>query len=537
MASHRKYYMEDSSIAERLLKVLKRSFKLSIGEPSVFEQHFFDTFDWRIYKSGYLLFCQNKTLKLMRMKDGVGLAKLYWNAPLGENFFASAMKEGALKDILSPISGSRALLPLAGIRMKNRLFTLIDENGNAVAVLKFEEAFYLEWNSEAEESFFSSLDISILSGFKDVSESLDRTVRRLGAVDIERGRNDLWHLLFSMLGRSPDDYSGKQLLAMDPSMTVKAAVSDIIVRMISVMEENRNGIIDDVDNEFLHDFRVALRRMKSAASMLKGVLPSGSLNKFNADFASLRLMTNELRDMDVYLQMQNDYMNMLPGSLSEGLESFFRITRQKREAEASLLSDYLKSRKATKVLEKWKAFFSAALEDKASSDSLFVKDSSSKSISRHYRKLLKESETLDEHSADQDFHRIRIRCKKLRYCLEFFGAFYPAELSDVLRRLKVLQDSLGRLNDCSVHADLTIRLLEKMNHSSPEWVLSAAAAGGLVTGLAAEKERLKSEAVKALSKLTRKKQRKLFQKLFREESPELPVDPSADAELSSLAPS
>ena len=51
-------------------------------------------------------------------------------------------------------------------------------------------------------------------------------------------------------------------------------------------------------------------------------------------------------------------------------------------------------------------------------------------------------------------HRLRLASKRLRYTLELFRACYPAGLEDRLDALKVLQDSLGEVNDAVASADL-----------------------------------------------------------------------------------
>lgn len=52
---------------------------------------------------------------------------------------------------------------------------------------------------------------------------------------------------------------------------------------------------------------------------------------------------------------------------------------------------------------------------------------------------------------DEQVHKLRIECKKLRYMLEFFGSLLPRRLCRSLRKsVKYLQDILGEFSDCSV---------------------------------------------------------------------------------------
>jgi hypothetical protein len=52
-----------------------------------------------------------------------------------------------------------------------------------------------------------------------------------------------------------------------------------------------------------------------------------------------------------------------------------------------------------------------------------------------------------------DFHRLRIRCKRLRYSLEFGAELYDGRTSRYICRLTGLQDQLGFLQDAEVAAN------------------------------------------------------------------------------------
>ena len=51
-----------------------------------------------------------------------------------------------------------------------------------------------------------------------------------------------------------------------------------------------------------------------------------------------------------------------------------------------------------------------------------------------------------------DFHRLRIRCKRLRYSLEFSAELYEGRTSRYVRQLTALQDQLGLMQDDEVAA-------------------------------------------------------------------------------------
>jgi CHAD domain-containing protein len=71
-------------------------------------------------------------------------------------------------------------------------------------------------------------------------------------------------------------------------------------------------------------------------------------------------------------------------------------------------------------------------------------------------------------------HRMRIQAKKLRYASEFFGVTFPGKKAarrrmEFIGTLGKLQDTLGDLNDISVHEGLTERLADaRQNGGKPK---------------------------------------------------------------------
>ena len=57
-----------------------------------------------------------------------------------------------------------------------------------------------------------------------------------------------------------------------------------------------------------------------------------------------------------------------------------------------------------------------------------------------------------------DFHRLRIRCKRLRYSLEFSAELYGGRTNRYTRQLTKLQNQLGLLQDAEVAATRLVEL-------------------------------------------------------------------------------
>ncbi len=67
-----------------------------------------------------------------------------------------------------------------------------------------------------------------------------------------------------------------------------------------MIADNLPGTLEDVDSEFLHDLRVAVRRTRSLQRQFKAIYPD-RLQHFRDEFKRLQAVTGDLRDLDVYL--------------------------------------------------------------------------------------------------------------------------------------------------------------------------------------------------------------------------------------------
>ena len=70
-------------------------------------------------------------------------------------------------------------------------------------------------------------------------------------------------------------------------------------------------------------------------------------------------------------------------------------------------------------------------------------------LARH-DKVAKAARRAKQSGVVTDFHALRIRCKRLRYALEFSSEVYGGQTARFVRELTVLQDELGEMQDAEV---------------------------------------------------------------------------------------
>ncbi|MBV5350427.1 CHAD domain-containing protein, partial [bacterium] len=61
---------------------------------------------------------------------------------------------------------------------------------------------------------------------------------------------------------------------LEMTTPAREATGRIVRAMLELIAANFAGIVNDLDTEFLHDYRICLRKIRSLLSLVKGVYPA-----------------------------------------------------------------------------------------------------------------------------------------------------------------------------------------------------------------------------------------------------------------------
>lgn len=265
-----------------------------------------------------------------------------------------------------------------------------------------------------------------------------------------------------------------------------ASADDAIAAMIGCclrhLLDNVEPVLAGDDVEGVHQMRVALRRMRVAFSMLS---PEQRVS-IEGTLALARRLSTQLgacRDQDVLLADL-----VLPVARRLGREGEFQplvgrieATRDRcREAVRALVTSqdfrgFALDVAAVTSQRPWLA--TASLHGAMEADvARFAVQQANRRLMQ-CRKAVRGSKRLKE----RGLHELRIRLKKLRYTLEFFGhALERRKTKALLKRLEKLQGLLGDMNDI-LAARQHVRGLLAENRSSSD-LPTLALAGGMLIG-------------------------------------------------------
>ena len=150
---------------------------------------------------------------------------------------------------------------------------------------------------------------------------------------------------------------------------------------------------------------------------IKFVFPTKTTDRFKKDFAYVGKLSNELRDLDVYLLNENTYKAMLPPVLRDDIDPLFDYLRKKRSRALQKVIRSLKTKRYAGILDDWEAFLNEPPQDfpNATKAELPIIDLACKRVYKKYRSVVKAGNLILENAEDEMLHVLRIHCKKLRY--------------------------------------------------------------------------------------------------------------------------
>ena len=154
-------------------------------------------------------------------------------------------------------------------------------------------------------------------------------------------------------GTVPLDYSLKLEIKFPGGLPSRKATVAILRHLTSVMRANEEGIKADLDREFLHDFRVAVRKVRSAFAQIKGVFPPEFTAQFRTDMASIGRSTNRLSDLDVYLLNREEYVELVPEHLRPGVDTLFSYLTSARKRKKGRVKRYLNNAAYRDTISHW----------------------------------------------------------------------------------------------------------------------------------------------------------------------------------------
>ncbi len=437
-----------------------------VGREQSVDRTFLDSFDWRLYGSGFVLerlvAGGRKALVLSEYDTGAPVVVVDHRAMPR---FAGDLPEGFLRDRLGPLLSMRALMPRVRLKGRRRSFVVRDREGKDVVRGSLEDVQALPPDARKGKAFGVRLYLEPVRGF---DKALGSVTAKLGKHPLFAERKgSLYDLAMAQAALTPGDYSSRLRLSLLPEMRADEAMQVILRTLFDAMAANEAGVIADVDTEFLHDFRVAIRRTRSALAHGKEVLPARLVARYKKSFRWLGRVTTPQRDLDVYLLDFEKYRRFLPKAFRDSFDPLRDELARRRAVAHKGVVRTLQGKRYARLKKNWgEALDTLTAKNKAPDAATPVIKLGDKRIWKLYKKVIAEGRAIDDASPAEALHELRITCKKLRYLMEFFESLHDgAKVKDRIRAMKALQDDLGEFQDFAVQAETLTGFAREMERA------------------------------------------------------------------------
>jgi inorganic triphosphatase YgiF len=243
---------------------------------------------------------------------------------------------------------------------------------------------------------------------------------------------------------------------IDAEMTPVEAFRSIALGCLEHFQRNEKGLLNGSDPEFVHQARVALRRLRSAIKLFAPVLPPEFVAAYGQTWQTLASALGDARNWDVFL---SETLPPIQAAFPDhpDLRRLHNEGHRRAKGARQAITRLLDGREYPQLLVE----FTAAIYALGDTLPIPLTEFAQSQIANHAkraRKLAKNHATLSE----AERHQMRIRFKKLRYALEFFEVLLPKKrFASYLSALGQLQDELGRINDYVTANELIWNALSK----------------------------------------------------------------------------
>lgn len=226
----------------------------------------------------------------------------------------------------------------------------------------------------------------------------------------------------------------------DPAKDLPTALQHQLKRILDL----EPGVKTGLDDEFLHQFRVAIRRSRAIAESLQEVTGDKSLARSVKQLKHQAKVTGRLRDLHVFMQ---DLPELCHDNeeLQTALETW-AITEAHHEHKA--LVKQLESKDYRHAIHDWDDLIHSGTFKKLAAR--MKPQDISKAVERRVKTFNRHTAELLHDSPDEHIHSLRKQLKRIRYLMELDTGTWKA----ALKTLKGRQKLYGDFQDLRVQIDL-----------------------------------------------------------------------------------
>jgi triphosphatase len=432
---------------------------------------YLDTEDWRVFRAGFALRLRHQGAQLEATLKGLHSARhdvadrreITEALPKGGDK-ALAQATGPVGSRVHDVAGVKPLRTLFEVRTARHRFAVRSRKPAAdIGEIALDEARFSRGDRHRRPMLLTRVELEAAG---PDSAPLERLVSQLRS---ECGLHPATENKFAVGLRSaslePPRTPGlgaepvPSPSVMGPPTRASDFAAAALQRLLREWQANEPAARLGEGPEPLHRLRVTGRRMDTVLSLFRPYLPA-AIAKSRPRLKGLLDALGGVRDADVRLQAAGSFRSGLAEGERAGLDPLLQHLQSERGRARSAMLRALDARSARNWLDTLPdqlartALPATAASSRAAAALAVVPDL----IQKRYRKLRKCARRLTAESPITEFHKVRVRTKKLRYALEIIAPTYGAPAEEMLAALHKLQSKLGTQHDEDVVAGYLTQL-------------------------------------------------------------------------------
>lgn len=441
-------------------------FRLEPTPPIAHEDRYLDTDDWTLYRAGIALRLRGDGARLrleaksIRSASADALVRTEWtqDAPPGDPPW-EALEEGPVEALLRPLAGlgvPARLRVRARLRNRRECFRWMEGehelgsltvdhvsalNGTDSPALTFEE-IEVEERGNAEAGAAGSGDSAGATALAAVRRAVEE------GLGIEANVASKLATALAAAGVEPPAPDERHF-EIHPADRLIDVAHKTFARHFGRVFWNEPGTRLGVDAEYLHDMRVATRRLRSALDLFADALPEATRGAFATELRWVGRALGRVRDRDVALEHVAVLAAEAPPLERAAWAVFARSIEIERARRRAGLIERLDSPRYAALAATARAWIEAgppAPPDVVAGGAAAY-GTASRLTAECVRAMTEAYETAERTMEDCDIHALRMAAKKARYAYEFFGDLAGPASRASAKRLAALQDFLGHHQD------------------------------------------------------------------------------------------
>ena len=441
-------------------------FRLESSGSVTHEDRYLDTDDWALYRAGLALRLrrEGKRLELqaktIRSQSAGILTRTEWTQPAPPTDPPwDILPDGPVAYLLSPLARLRVLDRLmvrARVRNERELFRWMHDR-EVLGAVTVDHVCRAE-SHNGDESY-RELEVEALEGSDGALEEVRAAVER--QLGLNASVESKLAAALAIAGERLPELVERQYALYEGDRLADVA-EKTLGRHLGRMFWNEPGTRLNFDPEYVHDMRVATRRLRTALQVFAIAIPDATREELGSDLQWIGRALGDVRDLDVALKRVESMAVRAPEHERAALYVFARYLEIKRARRRMKLLRRLDSKRFELFRERAQKWIevrpgllgSAAVADQpnapvvpAFAPAYMVGPRIVAEWDNRMRDACQEAE---RKSTPANVHALRIAVKHARYAVEYFMVSEGQSAHQRAKQLARLQDKLGEHQDAAM---------------------------------------------------------------------------------------